>query len=86
MKLNLGAPKTSDKSYHEEANEHAMVNLTIHIESFPDVKMSVSSGETVAQVKKRISDSNNLLTYSSLTLMFGTTKVMVFDEVVVFFF
>ncbi len=78
MKLNLGAklPGPSSaaaesapaKSYHEEANEHSQ--LTLHLtfsNGLPPAALTASAGETLAQIKKRISDANGL-SYGALTL------------------
>ena len=78
MKLNLGASKPPARSYHEEATEHSELVVTVEIEggsSSSSLTWSVSSGETVAMLKKRICDSQGLA-YSALSLSFEDTKLI----------
>lgn len=66
MKLNL-SPSPAAASYHEEATGAATVALTLELSTGATLAMTVSVGETVAQVKKRIADSAGV-PYASLTL------------------
>lgn len=75
MKLNLGASsKPPERSYHEEASDHAVLALTIALPS-KNISLSASAGETVAMIKKRISDAENL-SYASLELSFEGNKLI----------
>jgi hypothetical protein len=76
MKLNLGGPSPAPGSYHEEASGPTKVAVTVELSPGGEVLLfHVSSGETIAQIKKRVCDTQGL-SYASLGLTTDGVKMM----------
>ncbi len=73
MKLNLAAKPVAAAanapSYHDEADPHAKVTLSLSFSNgLAGATMVASAGDTVAQIKKRISEAHSLR-YGALSLV-----------------
>jgi hypothetical protein len=78
MKLNLSAnPAPSNaRSYQEEADPHAKVTLSLSFSNGAAATTLVASaGDTVAQIKKRISEAQGIA-YGALSLVVAGKPLM----------
>jgi hypothetical protein len=71
----LGGDAPAAKSYDTESNIHAKVELTFLLDNGTTYKKTATAGDTVAQVKKALSDVSGI-PYVDLTLTLDGKTMM----------